>query len=137
MMDGRAFAALLKRVARGWTDGDPAGAAGCFTVDAVYLEPPNAQRYVGRDELSAFFHGDAPAPRPMTMIWHHIAFEPVAGVGFGEYTFSIPNGFQAHGVAVVTVREQRIATWREYQYPSALSFQDFAGDSLVPPSLPP
>ena len=134
-MDREGFAALLARVADGWNTGAPAEAADCFTVDAVYLEPPNAQHYAGREELSAFFHGEAAEPRAMSMTWHHVAYDPDASVGFGEYTFSIPNGFAAHGVAVITTRDQRIATWREYQYPSPMTFKEFAGESLG--SLPP
>jgi uncharacterized protein (TIGR02246 family) len=132
-MDTEGFASLLARVADGWNTGAPAEAADCFTVDAVYLEPPNAQHYVGREELSAFFHGEAAEPRAMSMTWHHVAYDPDGSVGFGEYTFSIANGFAAHGVAVVSVRGGQIATWREYQYPSAQPFRDFAGDSLGPP----
>ena len=135
-MDTSEFGPLLRRVADGWNVGDPRAAADCFTTDAVYVEPPDAQRHVGRDDLAAFFHGDGPEPRRMSMTWHHVAYDPDAGVGFGEYSFSIPGGFAAHGVAVVTVREGRIATWREYQYPSTLSFREFAGDSLGSPRLP-
>jgi uncharacterized protein (TIGR02246 family) len=136
-MDTPEFAALLRRVADGWNLGDPRAAADCFTVDAVYVEPPDTQRHVGRDNLAAFFHGDGPEPRRMSMTWHHVAYDPETATGFGEYSFSIPGsipgGFAAHGVAVVTVQEGRIATWREYQYPSTLSFREFAGDSLGPP----
>ena len=132
MIDEREFAALLQQVADGWNLGEPRAAAEHFTVDAVHLEPPDAQRHVGRDALASFFHGDGPEPRRMSMTWHHIAYDPGSGIGFGEYSFSIPGGFAAHGVAVVSVRDGQIATWREYQYPSAQPFRDFAGDSLGP-----
>jgi len=136
-MDAAGFTALLQRVADGWTLGDPAAAADCFAIDAVYVEPPDAQRHVGREDLAAFFHGDGPQPRRMSMTWHHVAYDPETGVGFGEYTFSSPTGFAAHGVTVVTVIDGRIATWREYQYPSTIPFRDFAGDSLDPGDVPP
>ena len=131
-MDTPGFAALLQQVADGWNLGEPRAAAERFTVDAVYLEPPDAQRHVGRDALASFFHGNGPVPRRMSMTWHHIAYDPDSDMGFGEYSFSIPAGFAAHGVAVVALRDGQIATWREYQYPSTQSFGDFAGDSLGP-----
>ena len=56
-MDPDGFAALLRGVADGWNRGDPDRAADCFAIDAVYVEPPDAQRHVGREDLVAFFHG--------------------------------------------------------------------------------
>jgi uncharacterized protein (TIGR02246 family) len=124
------FRKLLRTVADGWNAGDPRLAAGCYAEDAVYLEPPDRQRYVGREALYGFFRGGGPEPRKMSMVWRHVAFDPDAQVGFGEYTFAIPGGFSAHGVAVVAVEDGLISAWREYQYPSELPFADFAGDTL-------
>jgi hypothetical protein len=129
-MDRSEFASLLQRVADGWNSGDPGWAADCFTRDAIYLEPPDLQRYDGRQALLEFFRGDGPEPRAMSITWHHAAYDPDRGLGFGEYTFSVPGVFTAHGVAVLTTRDGLIASWREYQYRSDLSFADFAGPSI-------
>jgi uncharacterized protein (TIGR02246 family) len=40
------FRQLLQTVADGWNAGDARLAAACFTEDAVYVEPPDRQRYV-------------------------------------------------------------------------------------------
>jgi len=124
------FHQLLKQVADGWSRGDPRSAAEAFAEDAVYVEPPDRQRYVGREALHAFFHGEGSAPRPMAMTWHRVAFDAASQTGFGEYTFSRP-GRQKHGCAVVAVSNGLIASWREYQYESDQAFEDFAGGSLV------
>ena len=124
------FQGLLQTVADGWNRGDPRAAAECFAPDAIYVEPPDRQRHVGREALHQFFRGDEADPRPLSMVWHHLAYDPEHRLGFGEYSFSIPGRFAAHGVAIVTIREGLIATWREYQYPSSLGFAEFAGDSL-------
>ena len=124
------FRDLLQRVADGWNRGDPRTAAECFAPDAIYVEPPDRQRYVGREALYEFFRGDEPDPRPLSMVWHHLAYDPEDRLGFGEYSFSIPGRFAAHGVVIVTIREGLIGTWREYQYPSPVGFVEFAGDSL-------
>lgn len=129
-MDRHAFRALLQTVADAWNRGDPRAAADCFAPDAIYMEPPDAQRYDGREALFAFFRGDGSRARAMSMTWHHAAYDPDRGLGFGEYTFSLPGRFTAHGVAVVTIRDGLIATWREYQYRSDLPFEGFAGESL-------
>jgi hypothetical protein len=41
----------------------------------------------------------------------------------GEFTFEY--GSKAHGVAVVRVRDGRIANWREYYYESELGWEAF------------
>ena len=129
--DEATFETLLPQVAEGWNTGDATLAASAFAPDAVYVEPPDRQRHVGRGALFRFFGGGERRPRRMTMAWHHIAFDTRSAVGFGEYTFALPEtGFQAHGVTVVAVRDGLIASWREYQYASALTFERFAGESL-------
>jgi ketosteroid isomerase-like protein len=123
--------ALLAELADAWNRGDPAAGAECFTVDAVYLEPPDRQRYVGREQLFGFFGGDTPGGVAMSMTWHHLAVDEAADRVFGEYTFTGNNTY--HGVVVIQLRNGRISSWREYQYKSTLPFAEFAGDSLRRP----
>jgi len=86
-LDGRrTFAALMERIATGWNTGNAAGAADCFTEDAVYMEPPDRQRYEGRAALFDFFGGNQQPPPQMSMTWHHLAFDTPTQTGFGEYT---------------------------------------------------
>jgi hypothetical protein len=87
------------------------------------MEPPDEQRYRGRDELLAFFGGDDPPP--MDLVWHHLVVD--GDVGVGEYTYRGTR--QYHGVAMVQLRYGRIARWREYQVESALDFDTFVGPS--------
>jgi hypothetical protein len=128
-MDQRGFERLMQAVARGWSTGDAAGAAGCFTDDVVYVEPPDRQRYVGQDALYELSGGADPPP--MSMTWHHLVFDPGRGIGAGEYTFR--GNRQYHGAVMVQVRDGRIARWREYQYASDLAWPDFVGDSRFSP----
>lgn len=51
------FRQILSKVAEGWNHGDAKAAADCFSIDAVYIEPPDQQLYTGRDELYEFFWG--------------------------------------------------------------------------------
>jgi hypothetical protein len=119
------FRALMARVADGWNEGNAVKAADCFADDAVYLEPPNHQVYLGRKAIYEFFVGpDKPVLLPH-MAWHHLAFNEKDQVGLGEYTFQKNHRF--HGVAVVLVRDGKIVRWREYQYRSDLDFESFAG----------
>jgi hypothetical protein len=63
----------------------------------------------------------------MKMAWHHLVFDEASQVGAGEYTFEMNNRY--HGVVMVHIRDGRIANWREYQYQSTLSFEEFAGEN--------
>lgn len=98
----------MTTLARAWTKQDTALALGCFTEDALYMQPPDRQLYRGRKDLEKLFA----ALKPGTlMTFHDLAFDPRSQVGFGEFTFGTSGATTAdHGVTVVTLREGRIAT---------------------------
>jgi hypothetical protein len=125
LVNAHQFVAMMETVARGWSTGDARSAADCFTADAVYVEPPDRQRYVGRGEIYELSGGDDPSP--MSMTWHHLAFDEERQVGFGEYTFHGRRRY--HGMTVVLVRDERIHRWREYQYQDERDWEEFVGDS--------
>jgi uncharacterized protein (TIGR02246 family) len=125
--DERVFASVMDRIAKGWNTGDAAGAADCFTEDAVYMEPPDRQKYVGRSALFEFFGGRERPPPEMKMTWHHLAFDRATQTGFGEYTFE--GNRRYHGIVVVRLKDGKIRRWREYQQTSTLSWEEFAGAS--------
>jgi hypothetical protein len=122
-LDEAQFRALLDRLAKGWNAGDSQLAADCFLEDAVYVEPPQKQVYRGRKALFEFFGGSQGRPGQMSMTWRNIVFDPGQQLGFGEFTFSY--GGQVHGVAVIRVRDGRIAQWREYWYASEVPWEEF------------
>ena len=76
-----------------------------------------------RAELYEFFGGDLGTDLPMKMTWHHLAFNEAAQVGFGEYTFQMHGRY--HGIVVVKIEAGLIKHWREYQYRSESSWEDF------------
>ena len=116
---------VFNELARAWNEGDADAGAALFAEDAVYLEPPDRQRYEGRRALREFFAETARAG-PMSMTWHHLAFDPSSGVGAGEYTFEW-NGRKLHGIAWAQIENGLIHRWREYQYPSELDWEAFTG----------
>jgi hypothetical protein len=61
------------------------------------------------------------------MRWHAVAFDPVQQIGFGEYTYRGRQNY--HGVVVLHLDGGLIRSWREYQYPSTLGWEDFVGPS--------
>ena len=118
-----AFHELMQTVAEGWKEGNARKAADCFREDAIYVEPPDKQLYHGRAELYEFFGGDAGPEIPMQMTWHHLAFNEQQQVGFGEYTFQMNSRY--HGIVIVSLEAGLIKYWREYQYRSELSWEEF------------
>jgi hypothetical protein len=122
-MNHAEFVALMEEIRASWIAGDTNRALACFTDDCVYLEPPDEQRYEGREELFEYFGGHDPPP--MDLVWHHLAVD--GDVGAAEYTYR--GEHQYHGVALVHLREGRIDRWREYQVRSELDYDAFVGPS--------
>ncbi len=125
---GTSFQLLLDTLASGWNENDAALAASVFTEDAIYVEPPDKQLYVGRDSIFAFFGGDNGRDYKMNMQWHNVAFNETEQVGSGEFTFSWPEG-QVHGMVSIEVEGGKISLWREYFYSSDLGWEDFTRTS--------
>lgn len=123
------FEKLLYQVAEGWNEGDAQKAAECFSEDAIYIEPPDRQFYRGRQALYEFFGGSSGRANPMTMTWHHLLFDATKQIGVGEYTFAY-RGRETHGIVIVQIAEGKIRRWREYQYRSEISWEDFVGESI-------
>jgi len=117
----------MEQVAQGWNGNNAPLAAAAFTDSAVYLDPPDRQRHMGRQEILEFFGGAAGRRDRMEMTWHHLWFDPATQSGAGEFTFRF--GGQSHGVVVVQLRDGRIHRWREYWYASTLSWEEFTGVS--------
>lgn len=59
-MEHQPFVALMQAIADAWNAGDTKRALACFADDAIYMEPPDEQRYEGREELYDFFGGEHP-----------------------------------------------------------------------------
>jgi hypothetical protein len=115
------FETLMARIAEGWSRQDVELALSAFAPDAVYMEPPDIQLYVGHTQLRPYFAAVEPGTR---MVWHSLWFDPERQAGAGEFTFGSP-GDATHGVALVELRNGRIALWHEYQRAGPVERKDF------------
>lgn len=122
-MDRGEFADLMNQLAAAWASPDADLAAECFTDDAIYMEPPDQQLFVGREQIAAYF---SPL-RPGTYLrFQHLWFDEDTGVGAVEFSFGVEGRETAdHGVAVVSVRDGRISVWREYHRKGPADFEEF------------
>jgi hypothetical protein len=127
MVNEKDFTEIVTNIAKGWNEGNAEFAAQYFADSAVYEEPPGNQLYKGRKEIFEFFGGERGFNKPMKMEWHNLAFNEEKQIGFGEYTFAMNN--QYHGIVIMKFENGEIAKWREYQYKSNLSWDDFAEES--------
>jgi hypothetical protein len=121
------FATLMQTVAAGWNEGDARKAANCFTEDAIYTEPPDKQKYKGREALFKFFGGDQGRKDQMKMTWHHLIFDETKQTGAGEFTFEY--GGKVHGMVIIKITGGKISNWREYWYESPLDWEQFMGEN--------
>jgi hypothetical protein len=122
-MTSAEFGELMERLARAWSTQETELGLSCFTEDAVYMEPPDVQLFVGHAELRPYFAALTPGT---FMRFNAIMFDENGQVGAGEYAFGDERSQTAdHGVAVVEVEDGRIRFWREYQRKGPAEFADF------------
>lgn len=106
------FRGLLQQLADAWTDLDGDRAAELFADDAVYMQPPDEQLFVGRDQLRAYF---GPLDPGTYLRLDNVWFDEVHQRGACEFTFGVGDQEPVdHGVAIVDVADRRIRAWREY-----------------------
>jgi hypothetical protein len=117
-MDIQEFTTLMQTVADGWMEQNAQKAADSFTDDAVYMQPPDRQLYIGKENLVKFFNGVTPGTK---MTWHNLAINE--NIGFGEFTFEMSG--QDHGVVVVELQDGKIKKWREYMWSGNLTYEEF------------
>ena len=122
-MKAQDFRKLMERLATAWSTQDTELGLSCFTDDAVYMEPPDIQLYLGQEELRPYF---AALTADTFMHFHHLMLDETGRIGAGEYSFGTAADPTAdHGVAVVELEEERIAFWREYQRKGPTPFSEF------------
>jgi hypothetical protein len=63
----------------------------------------------------------------MSLLWHHVVFDPETQIGMGEYTFTYR--VRTHGTAVIHIVSGKIAGWREYGIESRLNWEEMIGEN--------
>lgn len=120
-MNTMQFKILMQTVADGWNNFEPKKSVECFTEDVIYIEPPDKQLVVGKENLFKYFDN----PKPMKLVWHNLMFNEEKQIGSGEFTFTMEGRQGNHGVVVVELEKGKIKLWREYYKISDLDFKDF------------
>jgi ketosteroid isomerase-like protein len=117
------FVQLMTQLAEAWSTQNTESALDCFCEDAVYMEPPDIQLYMGREQLRPYFAALQPGTY---MTFHNLCFNETTQVGMGEYTFGMAGNKTADvGVIVVELEDGKIQHWREYQRKGPADFSQF------------
>jgi len=118
-MNEAKFKDLLLSLATAWNGADIEMALNCFTLDGIYMQPPGIHIFIGHDQLKIMFSTLIPGDN---FVWHAIWFNPETQSGAGEFTFKVN---EAHGVAIIELKNEKIHLWREYQWHGCLSWERF------------
>lgn len=117
------FKALMNTLASSWTLQNTENAVACFTENAVYMQPPDKQFYTGHEQLRLYFGA---LKRGTFMQFHQVWFDETTQMGAGEFTFG--NSLTktgVTGVAIVSIKNKKIAAWREYFVRGPIDFNEF------------
>lgn len=107
------FGRTLDALVDGWTKGEYEKVASHFAENAFYSD---ALTYKFRDRatLLAFFQDDG--GEPQSCVFHEWIFDEERQLGAAEFTYS--GTYLYHGTVWITLSEDKIISWREYQHTS-------------------
>jgi hypothetical protein len=117
------FRRLMTQLADSWTTQNTDKAVECFTNDAIYMQPPDEQLYIGHEQLRPFFKA---LKKGTVMKLHNIWFNRKNQTGAAEFTFGNSISKQSvTGVIVIAIEHGRIKEWREYFISGPIDFDEF------------
>jgi hypothetical protein len=89
--------------------------------------PPNPEIRKGRRELFEFFGGEKGRLKPVSILWHHLIFDPATQIGAGEFTFTYQ--VRTHGMVILRIVNGKIANWRQYEVESRMNWEEMVGEN--------
>ncbi len=119
-MNQTEFRSLLTLLADGWKHKEYTLVASQFTEDVFYSDP-NHYTFQDRESLLAFFEDDD--GRQQFCEFHNSLFDEERQIGVAEFTYE--GTFRYHGTAWIEIKENKIASWREYQHISKKTWEEF------------
>ncbi|HXA66174.1 MAG TPA: nuclear transport factor 2 family protein [Bryobacteraceae bacterium] len=126
-LDQAGFQKLIGTLTDAWDSNNPRQAADCFTQDAMFSSPPDPEIRKGRKALFEFFGGDKGRPKPVSILWHHLIFDPALQIGAGEYTFTYQ--VRTHGMVILRIVNGKIANWRQYEVESRMNWEEMVAEN--------
>jgi len=116
--------ALFERRRRAWLDEDLNGYLALWTEDMTFQSPLHAEPLRGRSAFAELVGRSLATTRPVRFDLEHLAVW--GDVVLAEWCIAIERRgsggrVEWHGMSFAEMREGRIAAWREYWNPAALT----------------
>lgn len=119
-MDKDQFRKLLDSMALAWANCEYKSVADRFQDELFYSDPLSYSIF-NKDDLLAFFIDDD--GKPQSCIFHNAVFDEEHQLATAEYTYEGTNRY--HGTVWIELKDDKIASWREYQHRSEKSWDEF------------
>lgn len=118
------FKNMLDSMAGFWTNRNYEKVAAHFAEELFYSDSVN-YRFFNKSNLLQFFKDDGGFPQ--SCIFHNAVFDDNIQKGAAEYTYK--GTFCYHGTVWITIVNEKIVEWREYQQISEKNWDNFWGQS--------
>lgn len=114
------FQKMLKLMAESWTSRNYKTVAEQFAETLFYSDSIN-YTFTKRIDLLAFFEDDG--GHSQSCEFHNAVFDEESQKGAAEYTYK--GTFCYHGTVWITIKNEKIIEWREYQQISEKTWEEF------------
>lgn len=114
------FHQMLNSMAEAWTTRNYEKVVGFFNDDLLYSDGLNYE-FKTKADLFSFFENDG--GQAQFCVFYDSIFDDRKQIGVGEYTYVGTNSY--HGTVWIKIEKDKIASWREYQYITGLSWKEF------------
>ena len=114
------FHHMLNALAEAWKNRDYKKVISFFNDELFYSDGLN-YRFSNKQDLLGFFENDD--GNAQFCVFYNSIFDDKNQIGVGEYTYIGTNSF--HGTVWIKIENNRIASWREYQHKTDLSWKEF------------
>jgi hypothetical protein len=114
------FAQVLDSLSAGWKNRDYPSVADHFHEQLFYSDPLNYSIRNRRDLLEFFTDDDG---KPQSCVFHNAVLDEERQIGTAEYTYQ--GTYLYHGTVWIELKDDKIASWREYQHKSERTWKEF------------
>jgi hypothetical protein len=120
------FNLLMQTITEGWNGGNPRKAAN-FSAKTRFISNHQTSLFIAAALNSMNFSAVTTARISHVNDMAHLAFNGDDQIGFGEFTFEMDRRY--HGSVVGKIESGVVKCWREYQYQTGLTWEDFTSQN--------